>query len=312
MFPKGFDACARVEETTLCGECTVSVHKAVFMDQHRRFAGEDFPKGVPILNLGSLVTPEHIIALSSQGYSTLCVFRPLRIGIISTGKEVVSPSTELQAGQIYNSNAPYLQTALNAWGYKVASVDAVGDDAHHLENLLASKHDFDVIISTGAVSKGKYDFVAESLRKIGANITFHGVRVRPGHPMLFATLGKTAYFGLPGNPGAVAACLRFFVEPFLRMLTRRELEKPITARMLNSAKKPGHVRAYYKARLTFPDGIAIVEMLPGQQSGMTRPLLEANAWALLEEGKDVFESGAHVLVYYLHPQIHDFSYPRYP
>ncbi|HNA63027.1 MAG TPA: molybdopterin-binding protein, partial [Rhabdochlamydiaceae bacterium] len=151
----------------------------------------------------------------------------------------------------------------------------------------------DLIISTGAVSMGKYDFVSEVLDEIGSKTYFHKVAIRPGKPVLFAELGtstqkKCAFFGVPGNPVSTAVGLRFFIEPFLRANLGLEREQSIPAMLLRESTKPEGLRCFFKGRAKFEKSGISVEALKGQASYMVSSLLGANCWVIFpEEGSHV-------------------------
>jgi molybdopterin molybdotransferase len=161
----------------------------------------------------------------------------------------------------------------------------------------------DIIVSTGAVSAGRHDFVAESLRRLGAEILFHKVAIRPGKPILLARLpGGTFYLGLPGNPVSAAVGLRFFLYPLLCSLSGISQENDQPARLeLPVKKKPG-MRFFQKARFWTDDaGQGRVRILDGQESFKIRPMLEMNCWAILDEEQEYAAAGATVPVASLYP-----------
>jgi len=304
-FPPGFDACVKVEDVKMMSDAAghefIELEKPVPPMQHRRKIGEEVAVGVQLVDRGVRLKPEHMAVLASQGLVCLRVFRNLRIAIISTGKELVQTGRSLDYGQIYDTNARYVQACLAAWHYPVATVDSVGDDELLFQELVTSKSKYDVVITTGAVSKGKTDFVASSLRKIGATIMFHGVAIRPGHPLLFATFGQARVFSLPGNPGAVALCLRLFAYPYLQRMYAQPPELAIEARLARAITKRHDLRVYRKAKLQYLKGTVCVEILEGSHASLCLPFMEANAWAQLKEGEGVFQEGSFVSVFLQHP-----------
>lgn len=161
----------------------------------------------------------------------------------------------------------------------------------------------DMFISIGAVSAGRYDFIPDSLCKLGAKILFHKVAVRPGKPILYARFPSGAcYFGLPGNPASTSVGFRFFVVPLLRHLQGRGMETPITARLLKPFSKKNDLRFFCKAYVSVSmEGEFQVEILRGQESFKIHPLLKANAWAVFEENQNEFKVGKAIMVYPLVP-----------
>src|SRR5690606_6288989 len=148
----------------------------------------------------------------------------------------------------------------------------------------------DMVLSTGAVSMGRHDFVPDALRSIGADIRFHKVAIRPGRPLLFARLaGGQLYFGLPGNPASAAVGLRFFAEPALRALTGL----PPGA----DWSKRAALRFHLEGRVELADGAVRARVLHGQESFKVQPLIEANAWIVLPPEPMAFKAGELVDVY---------------
>jgi molybdopterin molybdotransferase len=156
-----------------------------------------------------------------------------------------------------------------------------------------------IIVTSGAVSMGRYDFVPQALERLGAQTLFHKVAIRPGKPLLFARLpDNVLLFGLPGNPIAVAVGLRFFVEPALRVMLGMPPETPYRVPLGKPYGKKPRLRFHLKSRLHVNnEGRLVVEVLEGQESYRIRPLADANAWAVVPADVDALPAGALVDVY---------------
>ncbi len=310
--PKDCFACAKVEdvivETALGpvenarfvpGALGVKLKNPLRRDENLRFAGADYAPGTRIVSCGEKLRAAQLMALVSNGITRVKVFKRPRVLLISTGKEIVEPGHELKPGEIYNSTRIYLQNALESLGCSVEIAPTMADETSAFLSFMrgALKHAPDVIVTTGAVSMGSADFIRPALEELGAQILFHRVDIRPGKPILFARLGETAVFGLPGNPVSGVVGCRFFIEPFLRSVMGREREKPFTARLANDMKKPSDLRCFFKAQLEINDGEARVHLLNGQPSYMVRPLLQSSVWAVLREDQSDFAQGDVVEVY---------------
>lgn len=277
----------------------VSAHK----NDNVRRAGEDFAAGQTVMEPGHLLGPQHILALATLGIGGVKVVRKPKVAVLSTGLEVVDDlDADLKPGQIYNSNGPYLRTALPAFGAEVIAYGTVADDIEvfksKLEGIIENKAD--IIVSTGAVSAGAYDFISEELEKRGAQILFHKVKIRPGKPILFAKLpdGGPFYVGLPGNPVASAAGLRFFVYSLIRAMQGLPPEKPQYALLKNDYSKKADFRFFLRAIVTHSDKTTHeVEIMPRQQSFMVSPFINSNAWAVAPEGVETMNAGDVVSIY---------------
>jgi len=201
----------------------------------------------------------------------------------------------LKAGEVRNASAPYLLAALDQMGVESCYGGLVKDDiAHFTHSLQAHLSDSDVVISTGAVSVGRYDFVPEALQRLGARILFHRVKMRPGYPTLYARFPDgTHYFGLAGNPVSSIVGLRFLVLPLLRHLMGFEAEIYPQAELANDVRKPLDFCLFQKAQ-RLSDGR--VRLLSGQESFKLKPLLEMDCWAMLDADKKNIASGERITI----------------
>jgi molybdopterin molybdotransferase len=220
------------------------------------------------------------------------------VALLSTGAELIAdPTLPLGEGQIYAANAPYLEASLHAMGAEVIANTALGDDAQafaaQLREVAARA---DVVVSTGAVSMGRHDFIPASLRVADARLLFHKVAIRPGKPLLAACLQEGPLFiGLPGNPIAAAVGFRFFVVPVLRAMLGMPPETPLRVPLSESVRVTAGLRRFFKARLSYSASSGMgLELLEGQESYRIGSLLQANAWAVLHEDANELPAGALV------------------
>lgn len=294
--PRGYDAVVKIEAVEV-GAGVVSFTAPIAAGENIRAAGADFAVGDVIAVAGTKLTPFHIMALAACGVDFVRVHRKPRVLVLNTGKELAtSAGAKLKAGQIYNANGPYLIAALKAAGYSVEDGGAIEDNGAALEDKIKNSTT-DIIVSTGAVSAGKFDFIPDALKKMGAKILFHKVAVRPGKPILYARLaGGTGahYFGFPGNPMSAAVGLRFFAVPLLRALqgTSPVEEVPTTAMLVAPFRKNKGMRVFCKAHVA--DGK--VTILDGQESFKVRAMLKANCWAVVEERAEEVAAGVPVRI----------------
>ncbi|KAL7815145.1 molybdopterin biosynthesis protein [Trichoderma gracile] len=247
IFPPGFDACVKYEDTkTACSDrnglaLEILVRKPMPHNANKRLAGSDIAKGQVVIKAGTTLQPHHILPLASLGIKTVPIAKDPEVGIYSTGDEFVISQPWLPR----DTNTPYLISALLDMSVSAFSLGTLSDDESQvyegLNAALAAGHD--MILTSGGVSKGRFDHVATALAKLeGVHIAFHGVSIRPGHPVLFAYMesgrDEAGHTGrivpivcLPGNPGAAAACFRFLVVPYLRILRGQPPEVPLIANL---------------------------------------------------------------------------------
>ncbi|GGA14900.1 gephyrin-like molybdotransferase Glp [Dyella caseinilytica] len=300
--PDGLDRVIPVEQTERLSSSRIRLLADVTPGQNVRHAGSDVRRGQTVLAAGTTLAPQHLMLLASLGLGDVSVIERPRVAVLCTGRELVDdPAQTLSPGQIRNSNGPFLAARLPLAGADVVHVETVGDDAVAFEAALRRALDAgaQLIISSGAVSMGRYDFVPQALEHIGAETLFHKVAIRPGKPLLCARLpGNALLFGLPGNPIAVAVGLRFFVEPALRVMLGLPQEMPRRVPLFNAYSKKPRLRFHLKSRLRIDgEGRLAIEVLGGQESYRIQPLADANAWAVVPADIDALAAGSLVDVY---------------
>jgi molybdopterin molybdotransferase len=267
--------------------------------QHLRRAGEDIAAGMVALRAGHVLDPFACMLLDALGIVDVLVRRRPRVAVFATGRELVAdPRRELASGEIRDSNGPYLEAKLREAGAEVVRRATLPDDAATFVAAVreALAVGVDAIISTGAVSMGRYDFVPEALAMLGAETVFHKLRLRPGKPVLFARLTQgTLFFGLPGNPISTAVGERLFVETALRrmlgMADETRWRLPLAA---ETRKKPGFAFVQKAVLRVDADGSVRVHPLRGQESFRIAPLRGTHAWILLPEDAEQLAAGTLV------------------
>ncbi len=307
MLPAGFDCVIRVEDAKVvqkAGRRFLILSKPLSpWDQVRR-QGEDFALDDLLLNEGEIISASHVLALASQGVSEIKVKSPLRVALLSTGSEIVPHREKPQTGMIRNTTLPYLVAKCSSPNISLKILGSVVDSPDKLKILLKSAlNDFDILITTGAVSVGRFDIIPPVLGELGAIQHFHKVAMRPGKPLLFAEFANgPIVFGFPGNPVSSVVAFRFFLEPLLRSLLGTKAEVPYQLPLAQEVKKPEDLCCFWKARLKNPVGTELnegskIEALKGQESFRIKPLIAADHWAVLPEGKGLYKAGELVEVY---------------
>ncbi len=215
--PTGADSVQMVELTDE-NEGSVTINKPTRPLQNIVRKAEEIKKSETILRTGELITDKMIATLASFGYSRVTVSKRPRVSILATGSEIVDIADTPSSDQIRNSNS----WMLNSFSGTLADVTVLpiaGDDLDDLKQVISkAAGDSDCLIISGGVSVGDYDFTKPALRELGADIYFEKVSLKPGKPTVFARLGKTIVFGLPGNPVSVAVTFYFFVRKALLIM----------------------------------------------------------------------------------------------
>ena len=182
--------------------------------------GEDIKKGDKVLKRGTIIRAPEIGAIASLGYNNVKVYKKVNAGIITTGSEIVEPGEKLPPGSIYNSNGYSISAQLISSGVNVAERKIIEDDKKKILDSVRSMMDrFDLVIISGGVSMGEFDYVPEILEELGVKIHFNKVAIQPGKPTLFGTLGDKVVFGLPGNPVSTFVVFEIVVKPLLARMS---------------------------------------------------------------------------------------------
>lgn len=309
--PEGLDTVVPVERTELIerradgSPARIRLLETLMPAANVRYAGSDVAKGAVVVSAATRIEASHIMLLAALGIASVPVVRAPRVSIICTGKELqADPTKPLGDGEIYASNGPYLAAALAMLGASVLSCETVDDTGPTFTTAVqrARRAGADLIVSTGAVSMGRYDFVPDALAELGARVLFHKVAIRPGKPQLAAVLDDALVFALPGTPMAVTVGLRFFITPVLRAM-RGQGPEPVWHAVIDTPQqpKPG-LRHFLRANVIQDDeGRLRVQVLAQQQPFRIQPFARAGAWVLLPEDAGSLEAGARVTITGLHP-----------
>jgi molybdopterin molybdotransferase len=210
--PIGADSVQKVELTKESGGF-IEILEPTKVGQNFSLQATEITKGTKVFGIGELITDKMVASLASFGYSNLEVAKRPTVSILATGSELVGISETPNRDQIRDSNSIMLKT----FAEKFADVSLLPKSADDLESLKSQiqNQKSQLLILTGGVSMGDYDFTKPALRELGAEIFFERVSLRPGKPTVFAKLGNTFIFGLPGNPVSVAVTFYLFVRTAL-------------------------------------------------------------------------------------------------
>lgn len=289
--PEGADTVVQ-QEICEVKDRQLSFLQPVSRGSNVRKQGTQTSKGTRVIQPGTAVTAGYIAFLATLGIAELKVFPRPKIGIIVTGKELVPAGQPLRQGQIYESNAVALQAALLKMGIAAVFAECIDDNEAELTRRIADQiREVDVLLITGGISVGDYDFVKPALEKLGVETQFHKVKQKPGKPLYFGRLQGKSVFALPGNPASVLTCFHIYVRPFLETMMGRKsfADRQYGILLTRYAKKAG-LTHFVKARAENHK----VEILSGQPSFQMDAYARANAYAVLRAEQEEFEVGEKV------------------
>ncbi len=262
-----------------------------------RKKGEEIRKGQKVISKGMEITPEIIGFLSSMGIEKVKVFRKPKVYVITTGSEIIFPDEKLSPGKIYDSNYAFLSAVLKKLNLEFEIVKTK-DDAKKIKNLFRKAlRYYDILILTGGISVGKYDFVRDVIKREKVNIIFYKVRQKPGKPLLFGIKKKRLIFALPGNPAAVITCFWEYVYPAIRKMSGFEdIFLPETEKILKKDIKKKADRLYFLRGKTDGDW---VEPFEKQDSHMLSSFVGYNSFIIAPSGENFIPKGRKVKVHLL-------------
>ncbi|HVS32227.1 MAG TPA: gephyrin-like molybdotransferase Glp [Thermoanaerobaculia bacterium] len=293
--PDGADAVAQVEITD-GGAGSVRVLRAVAQGRNIRRRGEDMRAGHVVLRSGIRIGAGEVGVLATARKVSVLVGRRPRVAILATGDEIADVAAGNE-GKTVNSNSYALAALVREAGGEPSIRDVVPDDRAATIAAIDSASSFDFVVSSGGVSVGAYDFVREALEALGAEAHFWRVAMKPGKPTLMSKLGRSMFFGLPGNPVSCLVSFTLFAGPALRKAagqTAGLLPPVVTTRAAAPLQSAGDRRTYLRVRVTARDGALHSEPMPSQGSGVSTSMAGANGLAVVEEGVRLVEAGAAV------------------
>jgi molybdopterin molybdotransferase len=291
VMPGGADAVVMVERTSSAGEGRVLVELAATVGDHLRLPGEDLRAGQVVFDPGTELGPGHVGVLASVGASTVCVVPRPRVGVLSTGDELVADGSPLRPGQIRDSNRPMLLALVARAGFVPVDLGTARDEEAAIAAAVESGvGGCDAVLTSGGVSVGDFDYVKAVLDRLG-EMHWWQVAVRPAKPLAFGTVKGTPVFGLPGNPVSALVSFELFARPALRQMAgQRQLfrpEVPAVADETFRRRPDGKLHLVRVVADTDEDGRLHVRTSGGQASHMLRAMALANALALLPDGEGV-------------------------
>jgi molybdopterin molybdotransferase len=298
--PAGADSVQKVEVTEEIGE-NVRILEPTEKGRFIVKKGSEIRKGKVVIKAGEIITENMIATLAAFGYARVKVVRSPQVAIIGTGSEIVEISNKPGRDQIRNSNSIMLNVLCRKFGATPSILPNVRDDISELRSQISNAaKNSDIVVLTGGVSVGKYDHTKTALDGLGAEIFFEKVRLKPGKPAVFAKLGKTLIFGLPGNPVSAAVTFHLFVRKAILLLQSASEHSAKTGfvTVLGAFKGTKERDVYLPARLaTTPDGRLTAETLRFSGSSDFVGFARADALVVVPRGTNISTEEAAKIIY---------------
>ena len=301
MLPRGADAVMMIEHTEALDDSTIEVYRSVAPGQHVVAKGEDIARGDTLLSGGQPIRPQEAGLLAAMGHETVRVFRKPRVGIISTGDEVVPVAAVPGPGQIRDVNSTTLSAMTLAAGGQPRVYGIVQDSLALLKTMCTQAlAENDMVLISGGSSVGMRDFTIEAFEaQADAEIMVHGVSISPGKPTILARSGPKPMWGIPGHVTSAMVVFRVLVQPFVAHLGglddrfRRGLTIPCRlARNLPSSQ--GRVD-FVRVRLEHRDGELYAEPVLGK-SGLIHTMVKADGLVRIAAPVEGLDKGDAVAV----------------
>ena len=296
--PTGADTVVMVEDTSgFNNDEHVSIYSESVEGKHIRRMGEEIKMADILINKGTNVTTSEIGICASFGYAEIVVAKKPKIAIFSTGNELVEPGNELKEGQIYNSNLPVFADLVKKAGGDVSMKGVIEDKKSSLRSFLdEALCNCDLIISSGGVSMGRYDYVRDVMMDLGVKEHFWKVAQKPGKPFFFGTKGNKLVFGLPGNP--VSSYIGFieWVWPVIREMMGDRKRPPIIGTLTESFKREKTKYRYLFGKAWIEDRKIFCKPSSKLGSHMLTSSLEANCILFSSQGPDMLSPGDSIQI----------------
>ncbi len=274
-------------------EHEIKVTADVQSGQHIRFRGEEYQTGDTLLEAGIVLNPAAVGLLATLGYSKVPIYRVPRVAILATGSELLEVDDELKAGKIRDSNSAMLAACVQEAGAIPVLMGILKDDRKEIKiALIEAFKSCDLVLSSGGVSVGDFDYVQEILLELGMQKKFWKVAIKPGKPVLFGTLEQKLVFGLPGNPASALVVFEMLVRPALRsMMGYPHIWRQQQEAVLTEAVEPAQGRLLLMRVLVEKGEI---HPLKGQGSSNLLTVSKANALLPVERA---YKAGEQVRVW---------------
>ncbi|WP_227939649.1 molybdopterin molybdotransferase MoeA [Alkalihalobacillus deserti] len=295
QIPQGCDAVVMLELVKeLEGEPTILIKRLLKKGDNISYQGEDMEKGTVLIKKGTQINPGIVALLATFGYSKVLVAKKPVIGVIATGTELLNVDEPLAPGKIRNSNAYMIMAQIERAGGQAKYLGKLNDDFDAC--LAATKQalsEVDMLITTGGVSVGDYDYVPAILKELDAEVLFNKVAMRPGSVTTVANLGEKMIYGLSGNPSACYVGFELFVRPMLRQTLFNDFPhlKKTKATLGVDFPKPNPFMRLVRSRVDYLNGQLMASPSGVDKSGIVSSLGGADCLMLLPGGTRGYEKG---------------------
>jgi molybdopterin molybdotransferase len=291
--PSGADCVVMVEHVLRDGDALrLSPGRSIAPGDNIVPMGAEARAGDAILTRGTRISPAQIAAAAACGRGQLSVFARPRVAVVATGDELVEVNQPPLEHQIRNSNSYSLAAQVLAAGAEPVRLPIARDEREHLEAIIRTALENDLVLLSGGVSMGKYDLVEEVLLSLGAEFFFTGAMIQPGKPVVFGRLGRVYFFGLPGNPVSTMVTFSLFVEPLLGALCGDSRRGPrfALARLASEVRVKTGLTRFLPARLTD----LTVQPVTWQGSGDLASTSRANCFLVVPDDRPLLAVGETV------------------
>lgn len=297
--PGGADSVVRMEETEELTLTQVTVLESVSKGEYIRTRGEDIAAGQLVLPRGTVMGPAEMAMGATAGGLMLNVYQRPRVAILATGDELIHPGESPGPGQIPNSNTYALMAQVTEAGGLPINLGIALDDPKELREKIKAGGTADVLLISGGVSVGKYDYVKEVLSELGIELSFWKISMKPGHPLVFAVHEGRLIFGLPGNPVSTLVTFEEFVRPALKKMGGHEAIFRPTVKAIskeNIRKDRDGKTHFIRVVIHQENGDLMVQSTGGQGSGILSSMVKANGLLVIPEGISEVRAGESVTV----------------
>ncbi|WP_010098685.1 gephyrin-like molybdotransferase Glp [Ornithinibacillus scapharcae] len=294
-----------VDEFLQDGKPYFRLKRATKVGENISFTGEDTKKGTVLATRGTYINPGIVALLATFGYKEVPVSIKPRVGIIATGSELLDVDQPLEPGKIRNSNAYMVYAQIQRAGGTPMYFGQFSDDFNTcFSQISKALEDVDILITTGGVSVGDYDYLPEIYKKLNANVLFNKIAMRPGSVTTVAELNGKLLFGLSGNPSACYVGFELFTRPIIReyLQANHSFLKKEKAFLGADFKKPNPFDRFVRGHLDFRDGCLIANPVGLDKSNVVSSLGHANVLIQLPGGSRGYQAGMEVSVILLEDQ----------